>query len=93
VLGKGDEDPPPAPSEEGISSCAPALTLALALILVLDLSTHILYQLLEVLILQPLGTHEGHPYRLIVSNQSLSARSESTPSPPSLLETLNIARS
>jgi hypothetical protein len=43
-----------------------------------ELITHILHQLLEVLIPQPLGTHEGHPYRLIVSNQSLSARSEIT---------------
>jgi hypothetical protein len=54
--------------------------------LILDLDTSILQQLLEVLILQPWGTHdiakgkatptapliagEGHPYRLIVCDLS-----------------------
>jgi hypothetical protein len=37
---------------------------------ILDLDTHIFHQWLEVLILQPLGTHKRHPYSLIVCDLS-----------------------
>jgi hypothetical protein len=36
-------------------------------IIYVALLTHILQQLAELLIPKPLGTHEGHPYRLICS--------------------------